>query len=521
MSTDRVSQDRPREGAGPILRLRNISKVFAGQTALMDAQLELLPGAVHGLVGQNGSGKSTLIKILAGYHEPEHGAAGSVDGVPFRFGSPPASYAAGLRFIHQDLGLIDNLSIIDNLALGMGYHTRFWVSMRRARESARRQLERVGLDADVSKAVGTLTAVEKTMLAVARALDPGAGKPRVLVLDEPTTSLSRPEIDRLFTMVHRVAGDGTAVLLVSHSIDEVLGECDTVTVLRDGSVVASRPAAEVTHEELVALIVGRSLDALAGRGTRSTSEPLLRVERLTGDVVSDLSFTVGRGEIVGLAGIADSGRSEVLYLLGGARSWVGGSLELDGDRLTSITPVTAKAHGIAFLASDRHRESAIPTLRARENITLGRASKCTRLGWLRDGSERTDAAKWMADAGVSPADPDRLMTTFSGGNQQKIVLARAFRQDPRLLLIDQPLQGVDIGAKAALCEQLRTAAAGGLSILVASTDAEDLLALCDRVIILHRGQIAAELQGSQISVEAISHHSLLTPATSVLETELA
>jgi ribose transport system ATP-binding protein len=504
------AKDQPGGRAGasisPVLCLRRVSKVFPGQVALAEVDLALLPGRMHGLVGQNGSGKSTLIKIMAGYHVPEGGAEGRLGDLPFRFGSPGFSHAAGLRFIHQDLGLVDELSVIDNLALGVGYHSRWWISLRRAERLARRTLTDIGIDVDVRKPVGGLTAVEKTMVAVARALD---GSPRVLVLDEPSTALSRPDIDRLFAMVRRVLANETAVLLVSHSIDEVLRECDTVTVLRDGSVVASAPSASVTREALVELIVGRPLDASRRSARRKAADVVLRVEELQGETVRDLSFAVGRGEIVGFAGVVDSGRSEVMYLLGGARPRLGGRVTLEVDHLENLSPIEAKAHGIAFVASDRQRESAIPSMRARDNVTLGRAINGGRLGWISDSSERTEAARWMGTVGVTPLDPDRLMTLFSGGNQQKIVLARVFRQAPRLLVIDQPLQGVDIGAKASLCRQLRAGAADGLSILVASSDAEDLVALCDRVIVLHRGRIGAELIGSEISVDAINHHSLL------------
>jgi len=492
----------------PVLVAQDVSKVFASQVALNGLNLEMYPGQVHALLGENGSGKSTFIKILSGYHQPETGSRVTIAGVPLDFGSAAASAAAGMRFVHQDRGLVDDLDVADNLALGNGFRSRWWVTFRGQAAEARRVLGQFGVELDLRTKASALTALEKTLLAIARALhDIGDNPPRVLVLDEPTESLSKPEVERLFGAVRAAAGAGTSVLYVSHNIDEVLEIADTVSVLKDGNLVATVPAAEVERDQVIEMIVGRELEELTEIEEQPRADVALRVSGLYGELLDGVSFDVAEGEIVGVAGLSGAGQDELPYLLGGARPWDGGSVTLNGRRFEQLNPTSALDAGIVFVSSDRARESAIPEMTAYENITLPHLNHGGTMRWLSYRRDRADARDWMQRTDVRPCDPARMLTTFSGGNQQKVVLARALRCRPKALVLDHPVQGVDIGAKFAIYELLLRAAEDGIPIVVAG-DPEDLVAVCHRVLVFRNGRIDSELPRASLSVERITEHCL-------------
>jgi ribose transport system ATP-binding protein len=499
----------PKGEAGVLFSVRNLSKVFPGQRALDAVDLDIRAGEIHGLVGQNGSGKSTLIKILAGFHSPEPGAEAWFDGEPFQLGHAEASARAGLRFIHQDLGLIPTLSTVDNLELARGFGSKWWISLRAAARQAQALIRDFGFDFDVQAPIANLGAVERSVVAIIRALrdDDGSG-PRMLVLDEPTESLAKPEVARLFAAVRSVAAQGAAVLYVSHRLDEVLELADEVTVLRDGHLIASERSAQLSHDALVQLIVGRSLAQLHPTEGKSGGETVLRSVDLAGGTVKDVSLAVRRGEIVGIAGLVGSGREELPYLLAGARPWVSGVLEIEGRAMTKLSPRAAARAGIFLVASDRAKLSAIQTFSAAENVTLPRMESRGPLKWLGLRREREEARGWMRRTAVDPPDPDRLMSTFSGGNQQKVVLARAIRCEPEVLVLDEPVQGVDIGARVEIFQQLLDSAAAGMSIVVASSEPEDLVTLCDRVLMMRNGKVEVELKKDELSSERLVEQSL-------------
>jgi ribose transport system ATP-binding protein len=493
-------------GEHAVLRLRHVSKTFPGQRALDDVSIALTAGHVRALVGQNGSGKSTLVKTLAGVHEPDPGAEAWLDDEAFALGSASAAHAAGLRFIHQDLGLVRELDALDNLAMGRGYLSKYWISRRDQVAAARRQLEPFDLhDLDLSVPVSELAAVERAMLAIVRGLWVEKDDPpvKVLILDEPTASLAVHEVDRLFAAIRSVVASGAAVLYVSHRLDEVLSLADSLTVLRDGKVVSDRSVDGLDHRTLVSLIVGRELEHAPPAARARREDVAMSVSRLSGAVTRDVSFDVHRGEVLGIAGITGSGREEIPYLLGGARPWASGSVHLADREITSLAPRDALRAGLVLVPADRHRQSAIPELSARENLVLPRVDAIARGLWINVRKERSDARDWLERLQVRPGDPERIFAAFSGGNQQKIVLARALRLGPRVLLIDEPVQGVDVGAKAAIFAELRRLAQTGISVVVASGDAEDLAVLCDRVLVLRRGVIVSELAGGERSTSHI------------------
>jgi ribose transport system ATP-binding protein len=495
-----------------VVELAAVSKTFPGQVALDDVSIRLRAGAVHALLGQNGSGKSTLIKILAGYHSPDSGARGTVAGHPFPFGDGKRAYDAGLRFIHQELDLIDELTVAENLAMTRGYQGRFWVSRRRETKAAARALEVLDLRLDPDTRLGDLRPVDKTLVAICRALseDEDRARVRVLVLDEPTASLPPHEIEVLFEAIRRTTSRGVAVLYVSHNLEEVAEISTEVTVLRDGRLVAHEDAA-LSAKELVHLILGHELETwLRGKPpTEFTVEPVvLETANLAGMVVRDVSLAVRRGEIVGIAGLLGSGREELPYLLAGAIRPISGRICVGGQPMPKLTPQSASASGIAFVPPDRKAQAAILDMTARENLTLSRIPAYGAVRALFKYRERREALQVMQAAGVFPANPEKLLKTFSGGNQQKIVIARALRSGPQVLVVSEPVQGVDVGNKALIFRQLVDRARTGLSVVVASSDPEDLVALCDRVLVLHHGRIAAELEGDEISHHEIVHRIL-------------
>jgi ribose transport system ATP-binding protein len=479
---------------------------FPGQVALAGVDLALYPGTVHALVGQNGSGKSTLIKILAGFHTPDRGTACVVDGSPLEFGSAGAAHRAGLRFIHQDLALLDDLSVVDNFALSNGYRSFWWLGLRQEARHVRAALADYLPDVDVWRRVGDLSAAQKAMVAIARALD--SDEPaRVMVLDEPTVALHGPQVEQLFGAIRTAAAKGVAVLYVSHNLREVLDIADWVTVLRDGRVVASRSRRGADQDTLIRLIVGSELENAEPRTAEARASDgmcVIRVAGLTGAAVRDADFVVQAGEIVGVAGLDGSGRDEVTYLVAGARPRFAGQVQVNGRALKGGSPREAIKAGIAFVAADRKRQSAIPELTARENVTLPQVVAKGPLRWISTKSERADARAWMERAGAPPGRTESVLQAFSGGNQQKIVLARALRLNPRLLVMDQPMQGVDVGAKAAIYQQLSDAADSGLAVLISSSDAEELEAVCDRVLVFSDGRITAELTGDDVRESVIS-----------------
>jgi ribose transport system ATP-binding protein len=498
-------------GDPPRLRLRNVAKAFASQWALAGVDLDLQAGQIHGLVGENGSGKSTLIKILAGFHHPESGASAELSGTPFDLGSQAAAEQAGMRFVHQDLGLIPALDTVDNLALGRGYRSRAWISMRRERRAAQEMLASFGIDLDVRRPIAALAPVERSMIAIVRAL---SGSDRdlsrcVLVLDEPTESLPGPAVEPLFRAIRAAAADGAAVLFVSHRLEEVLELADDVTVLRDGRVVARRRRNELDHDALVELIVGRPLEAVAGpRPGRSKADVALRLTGITGRLVEDVSINVHRGEILGLAGIVGSGRDEVLGLAGGATPLAGGAVEADGQTFTKLGPRDALGAGVVYVPPDRQAKGTIQTLSIRENVLLPRLRPRGPLRWLSVSGERDEAQSWIERTGVQPAEPERVLGTLSGGNQQKVVLARALRCHPKVLLLDEPTHGVDVGARAAILALLREAADGGMGVVISTVDFETLAAACDRVVVFRNGRIAACLEGDDNTSQMILRRAL-------------
>ncbi|MBD8605437.1 sugar ABC transporter ATP-binding protein [Aeromicrobium sp. CFBP 8757] len=497
--------------AATALELRSVTKVFGATKALDGVDLSLREGEVHALLGQNGCGKSTLIKLLAGFHQPQGEPDAQVYGESLRLGSASSAAAAGLRFVHQDLGVIDDLTVSENLTLGASDQDRRWLSDGRERRRAQTLLDGLGIEIDAGAMVRDLGPAERTMVAVARALRDGVQAARVLVLDEVTAALPADEVALVFELVRRIRTMGGTVLYVSHRLDEVFQIADRVTVLRDGLLVDTVDTASISHDELVALIVGRPLEQFYPDPPAPRDDVVLSVNGLSGDVVRDVSFDVHRGEIVGIAGIDGSGREELPYLLFGAKPVTSGHVVVDGVRHDGLTPHDAIAAGMALIPADRAKRGATPSFSLRENVTLPRIP--FGLGrWLSARAERREVGVWLDRLGVVPHDAEATLSTLSGGNQQKVVLARWMRCEPLVMLLDEPTQGVDVGAKASIYELLARSARVGASTVIASTDYEELAAISDRVLIMRDGRVVAEVHRDQLSVTAISELTLAASA---------
>ena len=482
------------------LHIHSLSKTFPGQVALRDAALEIDEGEVHALVGQNGSGKSTLIKILAGFHQPDPSYVVTMRGVDFEIGNAAAAHAAGIRFVHQDLGLVEAVSTVENLALGFGYDTTFGrrIKWRSETKRAKQLLLDLGFDINVRAPVATLGAAERTAVAIARALQDVESGVSLVVLDEPTAALPGADVDRLFDAVRRLKARGISVIFVSHHLEEVFEIADRVTVLRDGQVVGCRRVGELTMDSLIELIVGRKVVAeSAHRTVDQNATPRLVVEHLVGPGIDGLSFAVRPGEVVGVTGLTGSGRDTLVGLLSGALIRFDGRVTIDGDELPNAQPRGALQRGLAFVPVNRVRNGLLPLMSVRSNLTIANVER-NKQGWrLSHKAEREEAREWVDRLSVVTAGTEAPISTLSGGNQQKVMMARSFRLAPKVLLVDEPTQGVDIGAKEEIHAFVDQAAAGGTAVVVCSTDSSELARVCDRVLVMYRGAVTETITREQ------------------------
>jgi ribose transport system ATP-binding protein len=492
----------------PAVRATRWSKTFGERTVLRSVDLDLRPGEVHGLVGQNGSGKSTFIKILAGYHEPDPGARLEVGtravSLPLR-----ASRAAelGLSFVHQDLSLIDTATVLENLRLGLyetgpGWRIRWSSERRRARDA----LKAFGVDVDPDAQVQDLREVDRAVVAIVRALDRLEGaQGGALILDEPTSFLPRDGIEKLFAAVRDVAARGVAVLFVTHRLDEIAALTDRVSVLRDGELVATLDTPATTEAGLIEEILGFSLDELYPAPHRAEGGTVLSVGELAGRQVEGLSFDLHRGEILGLTGLQGMGYEEVPYLLFGVTPGRAGTVEIAGATAdaTALSPRRALALDLALLPANRQRWGVIGPASVRENVTIPTLGRFFRGGLLDRNRESAAVARMLGEFDVRPPEPARPIDTLSGGNQQKALLGKWFATDPTVLMLHEPTQGVDVGARRQIFEQIRDAADRGTAFLMASTEYDDLAHLCDRVLVFRNGRVVAELHGAELTQERI------------------
>lgn len=505
-------------GAGalvPALSIRGLSKIFGGARALDNVDLTILPGEVHGLLGQNGSGKSTLIKVLAGVHDPEPGAKLEIYGQSVKLPLAAGEYRKlGLAFVHQSLGLVPSLSVLENLRVeSFATEPQFFISWDRERRAAVEIFEKYGLAIDPAITVGELPPVERAMVAIVRAIaDIQAGQLEhggqgVLVLDEPTPFLPAAGIAQLFDLVRTIVGNGASVIFVSHDVNEVMEITDRATVLRDGEVAGTLVTGESTKDDFVERIIGRKVQLFhIEHAIETDTEADVEVRNLTGGSVEDVTFSMHRGEILGLTGLIGSGFSDIPYLLYGAMKASTGELELSGEKfkLSSMSPKVSIDNSIVLIPADRLGAAAVGGLPVTDNVTQPVIrSFLGRLGLVR-GDMASHAHKLGKSHDVLPNAPEMLLDTLSGGNQQKVVIAKWLQDNPALCLLDEPTQGVDVGARQQVYMALGEASEAGAAVICASTDYEQLEQICDRVLVFSRGRIVAEMSGGQVTKEQIA-----------------
>jgi ribose transport system ATP-binding protein len=502
------------------LEIRGLSKHFGGQQALDRVDLTVRRGEIHALLGENGAGKSTLIKILAGALQRDEGEI-AIDGrsVP-RHHSPLEAARAGLAFVHQDLGLVDELSVAENIALELGYSTRRGlISFRATERAVARLLTEVGTDVSPGALVGSLAQDQKVMVAVTRAVSKGA---RTIVLDEVSSSLPAPEMSRLSGSLRAARQTGVAYVYVTHRLEEVFDLADRVTVLRDGRRVATAEVKATSHDQIVAWILGDSLE-LPGASARDErpahQEVTLRVRELSSARLAEpVSFDVAAGEIVGICGLIGSGSREVARLLGGASAPSGGDAMLDGKRMALGDPYRLACAGCAYVPGDRAGEGAVPEMAVRENLFLARRRAAGDRLVRIPGRERSRAAALTQRYDVRPADGSELpMASLSGGNQQKVIFARALRAAPRLLVLDDPTAGVDVGSRVQLHGFLRESAAQGSAVVLASSDFEEVASQANRALVMRDGRLAEELERERLTPERLARASYGTTSINTLE----
>jgi ABC-type sugar transport system ATPase subunit len=505
-STD---QQRP-DGAGGLVAAQGITKQYSGVRALKGVSLTLQPGEVHALVGENGAGKSTLIKILAGLEAPSTGTV-TVAGEPVQFTGPHDAQAAGVSVISQEFRLVPQMTVAENMFLGHEPRRLGLVDRSAARRLTREPLRELGLDISPDRRVDSLTVADQQLVEIARAL---SREFRVLIMDEPTAALTEVEVDKLLSLVERIRETGCAVLYVSHRLPEVFRIADRISVLRDGDLVAQMATAETTIDELVTHMLGRELEAAttdlhhgdaAAAGT--TEAPVLTVEGLRcKDLVDPVDLQVRGGEILGIAGLVGSGRSELMRALFGVLPATFSRYDVDGKPLNPRSPAEAIARGVFMLSEDRKAEGIIPLLSVLDNAVVAQRRWGRVL--LDRGKDRENYDSLRERMRIRAADPGNVITSLSGGNQQKVLLGRALLSDCRVLLLNEPTRGVDVGAKVDIYQLIKELAATGVAVIVSSSEAAELVAVADRCLTLYAGRVSGLLHGEAITEPQIVAASL-------------
>jgi rhamnose transport system ATP-binding protein len=484
-----------------VLELKNISKRFGGVEVLHGVSFGLRPGEVHALLGENGAGKSTLIKVITGIHQPDGGEIFLNDKL-VHFDNPLQARLAGIAAIYQELSLCPDLNVAENIFLGR-QPTTFGgrIDWRKLYDEAGRLLTSLGVHLDLKTKARNLSIAQMQSVEIARAFSLNA---RILIMDEPTSSLTLNEVAELFGLVRRLRSEGTAIIFISHRLEELFEVADRVTVLRDGSYVETRQVKDVTRDELVRLMVGRTISNLFPKQEVEPGEVALKVDHLScAGIFEDISFEIHKGEILGMAGLVGAGRTDVAHTIFGVVPPTGGTIEVEGRQVEISTPQQAINLGLAYVPEDRQLHGLIPAMDITSNISLPILQKYTRRGWLMDKVEREAAFTAAQQMEVRANSIWQLARTLSGGNQQKVVLAKWLSTKPRILILDEPTRGIDVGTKAAVHALMSKLAAEGLAILMISSELPEVLGMSDRILVMHEGHMTALFSRAEATQEKI------------------
>jgi rhamnose transport system ATP-binding protein len=484
-----------------ILELKNISKSFSGVEVLHNVSFELRPGEVHALLGENGAGKSTLVKIMTGVHHPDKGEI-LLHGEPVHFNDARESRQAGIAAIYQELSLFPDLDVAENIFAGrQPVTTGGRVDWRKLYAESGRLLESLGVKLDLKQKARTLSIAQQQMVEIARAFSIQA---KILIMDEPTSSLTLHEVDDLFRLVRRLRAEGTAIIFISHRLEELYSLADRVTVLRDGSYVDTRSMKDVTRDDLIRMMVGRTITNLFPKQEVRAGDVILKVENLSrAGSFHQVSFELRRGEILGLAGLVGAGRTNVARAIFGVEPATGGSIHVDGREVLITSPQRAIQLGLAYVPEDRQLHGLIPAMPLTPNISLPILHHFAQLGWLQDKSERKSAYDAALQMEVRANNIWQLARELSGGNQQKVVLAKWLSTNPRILILDEPTRGIDVGTKAAVHGLMSKLASEGMAILMISSELPEILGMSDRVIVMREGHVTGHFSRAEATQENI------------------
>ncbi|MCY7325995.1 MAG: sugar ABC transporter ATP-binding protein [Microbacteriaceae bacterium] len=485
----------------PVLELHHASKAFGAVVALSDGTIEILPGEIHALVGENGAGKSTLIKVLAGVHRPDSGDF-RLDGKPVSFGTPADSKAAGISVIYQEPTLFPDLTVAENIYIGRQPRGRGGlISRSTMRAEATKLFATLGVPIDPERIAAGLSIADQQIIEIAKAISLDA---RVLIMDEPTAALSGVEVERLFGVARSLRDRGAGILFISHRFDEVFGLSDRITVMRDGAFIATHTTGSVTVDAIVREMVGRDISALFPKEEAVIGDPVLSVRGLgRAGVFSDISFDVRAGEIVGLAGLVGAGRTEVARAIFGIDRYDAGSVEVNGVPLRPHDPQSAITAGLGLVPEDRRKQGLVMELSVTRNATLTLRTALARFGLISGAREHALGEDWSRRLQVKTASPDLPVATLSGGNQQKVVLAKWLATDPQVLIVDEPTRGIDIGTKAEVHRLISDLAGRGIAVLMISSELPEVLGMADRILVMREGRLTATIDRTDATAERV------------------
>jgi ABC-type sugar transport system ATPase subunit len=491
--------------AAPLLELRAIAKSFPGVRALDGVRFDLRRGEVHALMGENGAGKSTLVKILSGVYRPDAGEI-LLEGAPVAIASPSHAQSLGISPVHQELHLEPHLTVAENIFLGRQPLGRFGLIDRRKMErEAGRLLQGLGVAISPATLLRALSIAEKQIVAIARAVSTDA---RIMIFDEPTSSLTDREAALLFGMIGRLREQGLGIVYISHRMDEIFRLCDRVTVFRDGRCIATKPVAATDLRDLIGMMIGRELELFPQAAPAAVGEPVLQVRGLTKrGLLANISFTLCRGEIVGMAGLVGAGRTELARAVFGDLAYDAGEVLLDGRAVPGGSPRAAIAAGIGLVPEDRKEQGLVTGLSVRQNIALPLLKQLSQFGLLSSARERRLAEQYTERLAIRTPSIEQKVVFLSGGNQQRVVIAKWLATAPKVLIVDEPTRGIDVGAKAGIHALLRELAQQGVAILMISSDLPEVLAMSDRVLVMCQGRIAGELTRAQATQEAVMYYA--------------
>lgn len=488
-----------------MIEMSGIHKAFNGNVVLKDVQFQLGDGEIHALMGENGAGKSTMMKILTGIYERDAGVI-KVDGEEVHFKSPKEAEAKGIAVIHQELNILPDLSVAENLFLGNEQTAGFGIlKNKEMNKEATRILKQLGLDIDVRTLAGNLSVGKQQIIEIAKAIETNA---KVIIMDEPTAALTDREIQTLFKTIHKLKAEGVSFVYISHRMEEIFSICDRITILRDGEYVGVRVIKETTFDEIVQMMVGRELgERFPGRNA-TIGDVKLELKGLTRPgLCEDINFSVRKGEIVALAGLMGAGRTEVAQAIFGHRKMSKGQIFIDGNEVKIKNPRQAKKLGIGFVTEDRKTQGLIVDFSIKENISMANFDKVSTSGMISRSKEKSFVSNFVKRLGVKTPTAELSAKSLSGGNQQKVVIAKWLGINPEILILDEPTRGVDIGAKKEIYQIMNELAEQGVAILMISSELPEVIGMSDRVLVMHEGKITGEVTGEEMTQEKIMHYA--------------